>query len=139
MNILSMLKSETLIKFIIVGIMNTLIGTSIMFFAYNVLEYGYWFSSALNYFFGSIFSYFANKYYTFEKKGKSLKESLRFIVNIIICYLIAYSISEPIIKIIFNPWIDNVSLVEQVAMVLGMVIFVILNYFGQKLIVFKSN
>ena len=56
-----------IVRFGIVGVLNTLIGTGVMFFAYNALHLGYWISSALNYIVGSIFSYFANKYFTFRE------------------------------------------------------------------------
>ena len=50
------------VRFLIVGTINTLVGTSIMFVAYNVLGLSYWASSASNYFLASILSYFLNKY-----------------------------------------------------------------------------
>ena len=131
---------KEMIKFGFVGGMNTLIGTAVMFFAYNALGLGYWVSSALNYIVGSIFSYFANKYFTFKSKKKSLREVLRFAVNIAVCYLIAYGIAEPLVKRIgyYWEWGFSTSVLEQIAMVMGMCLFVVLNYFGQKLFVFRS-
>lgn len=69
-------------KFILVGIANTVFGTTIMFLFYNFFHLGYWVSSASNYIFGSILSYFLNKYFTFNKKEKSVHTVLRFIINI---------------------------------------------------------
>ena len=37
------------LKFIIVGVINTIVGTAIMLVLYNVFHFGYWFSSASNY------------------------------------------------------------------------------------------
>jgi hypothetical protein len=62
---------RTFWKFILVGVVNTLFGTAIMFVFYNVLHLSYWISSASNYVFGSILSYFLNKYFTFQNKSKS--------------------------------------------------------------------
>ena len=87
---------RTLAKFILVGIINTLFGTTIMFAAYNLLHLSYWVSSGMNYFFGSILSYFLNKYFTFQSKEKSLAEIVRFIVNILVCYFLAYGIAKPL-------------------------------------------
>ena len=56
----------TVYRFILVGIVNTLFGTAIMFVFYNVFHLSYWISSASNYFFGSILSYFLNKSFTFR-------------------------------------------------------------------------
>lgn len=49
---------KKLLKFILVGGINTLVGTFVMFGAYNFLGFSYWISSALNYIIGSIVSYF---------------------------------------------------------------------------------
>ena len=48
---------RTLWKFLLVGTVNTVVGTGIMFVFYNVLHLSYWLSSASNYVFGSVLSY----------------------------------------------------------------------------------
>ena len=48
----------TTIKFILVGIVNTIVGTGVMFFLYNFCSVNYWIASASNYIVGSIVSYF---------------------------------------------------------------------------------
>ena len=127
------------LKFGLVGILNTVIGTAVMFFSYNVLGLGYWLSSALNYIIGSICSYVLNKRFTFESRHKSKREIFRFIINISICYLVAYGVAEPLVRhmilLLRINW--DKSLLEQVAMLFGMCLFVILNFIGQKLFVFK--
>ena len=85
-------------KFVLVGIANTLVGTTVMFVAYNALHLSYWISSASNYVIGSIVSYFLNKYFTFQNKEKSVKQVVIFIFNITICYLLAYGFAKPIIS-----------------------------------------
>jgi len=59
-------------KFIIVGIINTIVGCGVMFGLYNLAGCSYWMSSAANYIVGSILSFFLNKYYTFQHKGDML-------------------------------------------------------------------
>lgn len=58
-------------KFVLVGIANTIVGTVVMFAAYNMFHFNYWISSASNYVVGSMLSYFLNKYFTFQDQ-KSL-------------------------------------------------------------------
>ena len=77
------------IKFLIVGVINTLVGSAVMFLLYNGFHTGYWIASACNYIIGSIVSYFLNKYFTFRSKEKSLREVITFAVNIVICYVLA--------------------------------------------------
>lgn len=67
-------------KFILVGIINTLVGTTVMFVAYNLCHLNYWVSSASNYVVGSIVSYFLNKYFTFQDKKKSWRQVGIFVV-----------------------------------------------------------
>ena len=124
-------------KFILVGIINTIFGTAIMFISYNTLNLSYWISSALNYILGSILSYFLNKYFTFQSQGKSFNEIIRFVVNIVCCYFIAYGIAKPVVMATLTDVSKMVQ--ENVAMLVGMVMFVGLNYLGQRFFVFKRK
>ena len=126
------------LRFALVGVANTIIGTATMLFAYNVLGFGYWISSILNYVVGSIFSYFANKYFTFQSHKKSWKEIVRFVANIIVCYIIAYSVAQPLIRLFLGKLQLSVSLFEQISMLTGTAIFIIINFCGQKFFVFKK-
>lgn len=128
---------KTTIKFLMVGVINTIVGTSIMFLLYNVGHVDYWISSAANYIVGSIVSYFLNKYFTFQNKKKSLKQIIRFIVNISVCYLLAYGISRPLIRMILSFAEKNVQ--DNIAMLAAMCLFVGFNYLGQRFLVFKES
>lgn len=127
----------TTIKFIIVGIINTVVGTSVMFILYNVFSVGYWISSAANYIIGSIVSYFLNKYFTFQNREKSFKQIILFVINISLCYLIAYGVAKPMVAFILNQYNEKIQ--GNISMLVGMGLFVILNYFGQRLVVFRQS
>ncbi len=127
---------KTFWKFILVGVVNTLFGTAIMFVFYNVLHLSYWISSASNYFFGSILSYFLNKHFTFQNKSRSPKVVLRFILNITVCYGIAYGLAKPLVRWILRGF--SVKVQDNLAMLVGMGLFVILNYIGQRFFAFKE-
>ncbi len=128
---------KTFLRFVLVGLINTAVGTAIMFVFYNVFGMSYWLSSASNYFFGSILSYFLNKYYTFRYKKRDWKVVARFVVNISACYLIAYGAAKPLIRALMSGF--GVTVQENVAMVCGMVLFVALNYIGQRFFAFKNE
>lgn len=127
----------TTIKFLLVGVINTLVGTAVMFGFYNLLHAGYWVSSAANYIVGSIVSYLLNKHFTFENKEKSAKQVLSFVMNISVCYFLAYGLAKPITLQLLS--FSTRRIQENVAMLVGMCLFVFLNYFGQRFIVFKSK
>lgn len=73
---------RTILKFLIVGVVNTLFGTAVMFSLYNLAGCSYWISSAANYILGSILSFFLNKYFTFQNKERPWRQVVRFTVNI---------------------------------------------------------
>ncbi len=127
---------KTFLRFLLVGVVNTLVGTAIMFGLYNIAGCSYWVSSAANYFFGSIISYFLNKYFTFQNKEKSLSQVIRFVVNIVICYFLAYGIAKPVCLFLLAD--ASVAVRDNVSMLVGMCLFTGLNYFGQRFFAFKS-
>ena len=55
------LADRKLLKFLLVGVVNTLVGTAIMFGLYNLAHASYWVSSAANYILTSILRFIINK------------------------------------------------------------------------------
>ena len=128
---------KTFVKFIIVGVINTLVGTMIMFGLYNLAGASYWVSSAVNYILASILSFVLNKKITFAHSGKVIRSGLRFAVNIAVCYLIAYGVAKPCAFALLLG--ASVTLQENVAMLIGMCLFTGLNYLGQRFFVFAEK
>ena len=128
---------RTFWKFIMVGTVKTIFGTAIMFIFYNILHCSYWISSASNYFFGSILSYILNRIFTFQNSENMTKTLPRFVINIILCYLIAYGMAKPMMSYVFSSFSRNIQ--ENIAMLAGMCVFVGLNYIGQRFFVFKNK
>jgi putative flippase GtrA len=128
---------HTFRKFILVGILNTLFGTGIMFLFYNVFHFGYWISSASNYFFGSILSYLLNRAFTFQNKAAAAKTLPRFVINISLCYLLAYGMAKPLVRHILSHCTQTIQ--DNIAMLVAMCLFVGLNYIGQRFFVFRES
>ena len=124
-------------KFLIVGVLNTFVGMTVMFTAYNIFHLNYWVSSVSNYVVGSVLSYFLNKYFTFKNEKKSWQQIVIFVVNISVCYVIAYGLAKPLTLWILEGYEKRVQ--ENVSMLIVMGVFVLLNYFGQRLIVFRKQ
>lgn len=125
----------TILKFLIVGVVNTVFGTIVMFSLYNLAGCSYWISSAANYILGSILSFFLNKYFTFRNKERSWGQVVRFTVNIAACYLVAYGVAKPAVRMLLSG--QSVSIQENAAMLVGMCLFTGLNYFGQRFFAFR--
>ena len=128
---------KTFWKFIVVGVINTLFGTAVMFGCYNLLHFGYWVSSAANYILGSILSYFLNKNFTFRNDEKSAGQLARFVVNILLCYLLAYGLARPAARWALSG--AGTAIQDNGALLAGMCLFVLLNYFGQRFFVFAQR
>lgn len=131
------MKDKTLIKFVMVGIVNTLVGTAIMFGLYNLAGASYWISSAANYILTSILSYVLNKKFTFDHRGRVAESGVKFALNIAICYILAYGIAKPLVLAL--PLKAGEAVTENLAMLVGMCFFTGFNYMGQRFFVFKEN
>lgn len=131
------LLDASVIKFLLVGVVNTLVGTGIMFLLYNLAGCPYWPSVCANYICGGIVSYFLNKYFTFQNKERSWAQVGRFIVTVAACMLIAYGLAKPAARWALSGAGEKVQ--ENVAMLVGMGLYTVLNYFGQRFFAFKSK
>lgn len=125
------------IHFGLVGVMNTILGWVIMAGLYNLAHFNYWLSSGISYFVGSCYSYYMNSKVTFKVENKDKWLIWRFALNIIICYAIAYGVAKPTIKYFLAS--QSQVIVDNVAMILGMCLFIVMNFFGQKLFVFRKK
>lgn len=127
---------KTVWKFLLVGVLNTLVGCGVMFLLYNLAHCSYWVSSAANYVVGSIVSFLLNKYFTFQKSEWSWAQAGKFVVNVAVCYLIAYGAAKPAVMwaLLGQP----VNVQENAAMLVGMVLYTGLNYFGQRFFAFRK-
>ncbi|WP_314112294.1 GtrA family protein [uncultured Granulicatella sp.] len=135
--IISSFFDATFLKFMLVGVVNTLVGTAIMFFCFNILAWSYWISSALNYMVGSIVSYLLNKRYTFQQKGHDWHTVWKFIVNVSVCYVLAYGLAKPFVAWLLSGVTTNIQ--GNAALFVGMVLFVGFNYIGQRFWAFSTR
>lgn len=138
-------------KFVLVGVINTIIGTGTQFALYNatplkdIATTGTWIASSVSYVLASIVSYFLNKHFTFKNTEKGWKPIFRFALNIAICYLIAYGIAIPFTSYICE--VNNLTMfgwpvdvfASNVSMLVGSGLFVVLNYIGQRFFAFKTK
>lgn len=131
------ISENTILRFMLVGAINTLVGMAIMFGLYNLAHCSYWVSSACNYIVTSILSFFLNKYFTFQNKEKSVGQAVRFSVNIVLCYLLAYGVAKPLCIWLLDS--ASQTMRDNVSMLVGMCLFTALNYLGQRFFAFSSR
>lgn len=134
---MSMKIDDKLLKFISVGIVNTIAGMIIMFGMYNLLGCSYWVSSATNYVIVSVMSYILNRSFTFKYSGNVVHSGVRFVINIAVCYLAAYGIAKPLMILMLGSC--SIAVRDNMALLTGMCIFTCLNYIGQRMFVFREG
>ena len=130
------LVDRTIIKFLTVGMFNTLVGCGTMFLLYNVAHCSYWVSSAANYIVGGVVSFFLNKYFTFQSKTWDWAQVWKFVVNVSICYLLGYGLAKPLVRYLLAEQAVNSQ--ENISMLVGMCLYTGLNYLGQRFFAFKE-
>ena len=128
---------KTFLKFVLVGVVNTLVGAGIMFLLYNLAGCSYWLSSAANYIVGGVVSYFLNKYYTFKNTERSWRQVLRFALNVAVCWLLAYGIAKPLALRLLAGFDEKLQ--TNAAMLAGLCLYTALNYLGQRFFAFRAK
>lgn len=125
----------TMPRFLLAGIVNTLAGCGTMSLLYNLAGCSYLVSSAANYIVGGIVSFFLNKYFTFRRREWSWGQVWRFALNVAVCYGLAYGAAKPLAVMALADTPKDIQ--ENVAMLIGMCLYVALNYFGQRFFAFR--
>ena len=125
----------TMPRFLLAGIVNTLAGCGTMFLLYNLAGCSYLVSSAAKYIVGVIVSFFLNKYFTFRRREWSWGQVWRFALNVAVCYGLAYGAAKPLAVMALADTPKDIQ--ENVAMLIGMCLYVALNYFGQRFFAFR--
>ena len=129
-------------KFLLVGVLNTLIGEGVVLlmlhaFGWKQFSWGAGAAAFVGVVVGRIVSYFLNKYFTFRQQQRSWAEIGRFAVNISVCYALAYGLARPLARWALSS--ASASLQDNAAMVAGMCAFVGFHYLGQRFFVFPEK
>ncbi|MEO2073916.1 MAG: GtrA family protein [Bacillus sp. (in: firmicutes)] len=131
------LTNNSLVRFLLVGMLNTSVGLAIMLFLLNVAEASYWISTFTGNAVGACVSFLLNRSFTFKSTVAYHKGLPRFFITILLCYFSSYFVSEKV-----GEWTSRVLIVsseteKNVSVLLGSVFYTISNYLGQKYFVFK--
>jgi putative flippase GtrA len=136
MNI-KMLFDKVFLKFFLVGVINTIVGYTIMFVLHNATPVGYWFSSACGYYLSAVLGFFLNKHFTFAVKRWSVFLVISYIVTIVVSYYLPFWVAEHIVNIIFRDSTENFR--GNVALVMGTCLAAAVSYFCQRFVVFRKK
>lgn len=127
---------KSILRFLLVGVGNTLLSAVLMF----VLEdLGYWASTAIAYIAGAVMSFFLNRYFTFKSEEKLLNSAVKFAVGVAVCYLLAYSLAQPLVSLLLSKTAVQKVWQERAAKLFGMGLYTVINYFVQRFFAFKKT
>ena len=126
----------SMLKFLLVGVGNTLLSTVLMFALEGL---GYWPSTAIAYVAGAVMSFFLNKRFTFHSDEVLWKAAVKFAVNVAVCYVVGYGLARLVMGALspLNPlpaiwW-------ERLSKLVGMGLYTVLNSFGQRFFAFRRR
>ncbi len=129
----------------LVGVLNYVVCTVLMFLLYNLGLCGMLVSSLVNYVLGSVIWYWACFKFIFPGQKQTPGLLIRFVLEVLLCYLVSYHILAPMVVQLLSEEIAALlaSLPAEQAktnfvMAIGSLVYAILNYFGQRYLVFHT-
>ncbi|WML43467.1 GtrA family protein [Neobacillus sp. PS3-40] len=127
-------------RFLLVGVINTIVGLSFMYLFLHVFSCSYWASTFIGNVIGACVSYFLNRTFTFKSTTSMSKSMTRFAAVILLCYFISYYLGEKTVTILFAqiPFFEK-KYVADAAVLFGTGFYTITNYLGQRLFVFQKR
>lgn len=126
-------------RFLLVGVINTLTGLSVIFILLNVFGLSYWGSTFVGNGVGAAVSYLLNRAFTFNSQIDFKNGVPKFITVILLCYFLSYSLGEFVADGAYYLYSTILFInEEEFAILLGSGLYTITNYFGQRNFVFKK-
>ncbi len=137
---------KSLLIFLIIGGLNTIIsmaGSQLLLVPLTSAIGGgaaYWASTSIMFVLCSIPSFIFNRKFSFESKAPLVPSIVRFSTVIAVCYLLGFGFSIYVtpaaVSLLGGAFSETI--ISRIAMLLGQVIFTLLNYLGQRLWAFRD-
>ena len=134
--------------YLVVGVLNFIFCTALMFFLYNVCGVSEHVAPVVNYGLGSLIWYLGCKFIVFPGHDTTFQLIVRFAVEVVICYVISYYVlAEPLARWAL-PQEDiyevftfggGAKVTANCEMAIGAVAYALINYFGQRFFVFSER
>lgn len=104
-------KLYTFLRYIIVGVINTIVGLSTVLLLFNILKLNYLISISLGNLIGVIVSFFLNKSFTFNYTGSNKESLTKFVLVSLFSFIVAYSLGFYVEKYlehyVSNLWLEK--------------------------------
>jgi putative flippase GtrA len=120
-----------LIKFALVGVMNTLISLGIIYLLMNLFHMDYRVSNVIGYLAGLINSFIWNRNWTFKSQGHPVKE--------ITLFILVFGISYGLQFLFLNFLVQIIELNPNLAQPTAMIVYTLINFILNKTITFQNK
>ena len=133
-----------LVKYLLVGVMNTLITLAVIFVCKIYLGINPYVSNALGYLAGLINSFMWNRKWVFRSNGKMSREALHFLCGFMVCYSVQFGV----VLLLNQSWFGSTRYMLPfgiiitgygVATLLGNVCYTLTNFIYNRVITFKPK
>jgi putative flippase GtrA len=121
----------TFIRFVFVGIVNTIIGYSLIMLFFHLFGLSYGSSYFLSYVIAFVISFFLNRRFVFFSRNKKLREFIRFVLSFLTAYMVSY--------VFLYLFVEYKIMDEHIAFFAGMVIYSTLFFLLNKHVTFKQE
>jgi putative flippase GtrA len=122
---------KRLVRFVIVGGINTLITLGIFYFLYNLMQINYLIASIVGYGIGIISSYIWNKLWTFESKSTAIGFEFSKFATLSLTGLVLNALMMAV-------FVKAFGIMPLVAQLITIALIFILNFLGSSYWVFKN-
>ncbi|MBS8264343.1 GtrA family protein [Mesobacillus boroniphilus] len=126
------------LKFLLVGVLNTFVGMGLMLLLKNGLDWPFWYATFTGNTIGAAVSFLLNRTFTFNSSVPIQIGGPRFIIVVLACYFLSFSISRVITGAMDSITVRQFFIdSDNIAILLGAIIYTITNYIGQKSFVLR--
>jgi len=127
---------SSVFRFLLVGVGNTLLSIAVELGLYNLGGVNPVFSSAVGYIVGAVMSFFLNRRFTFHSEEELGRSAVKFAINVALLWALTHPLLQPWLagrlqSVFVERWTNNVALV------VCMGLYTVLNYFGQRFFAFR--
>lgn len=139
---------RTLVLYLVIGVLNFILCTAIMFVLFNLFDCSEHLSPLVNYGLGSLIWYVACRYVLFPEQKTTVQQLVRFVIDVVVCYIIAYyAIARPCAELVLRSekvlrlfsFGGELKTQGNCEMSIGAIAYAIINYFGQRYFVFNEH
>ena len=128
------------VKFVCVGLLNTMVTLFVIFLCKSCLGVNPWVSNAIGYIAGVVNSFLWNKQWVFKSHNGISKEAIRFLISFLFCYCIQFAVTILLAThinveyIIYGYTLTGYG----IATVIGMVVYTVSNFILNRFYTFKA-